>query len=87
MKTSWFIFLSPPQFPSYEQTQKAKLLHYMLITAFLGSLVIGITNFLNGWYPEATILALFAGISLVGFYLNKTRFSRYVEDKIAKDCG
>ena len=78
MKTSWFIFLSPPQFSSYEQTQKAKLLHYMLLAAFLGSMIIGITNFINGWIVEATLLLIFASVCLVGFYLNGTRFSKYV---------
>jgi putative nucleotidyltransferase with HDIG domain len=78
MKTSWFILLSPPQVPSYEQTQKAKLLHYMLLAAFLGSLVIGITNFINGWTIEATLLLIFASICLVGFYLNRTRSFKYV---------
>jgi hypothetical protein len=78
MKSSWFIFLSPPQFSSYEQTQKAKLLHYMMLAAFLGSLIIGITNFINGWTIEATLLLIFASVCLVGFYLNGTRFSKYV---------
>jgi len=78
MKTSWFIFLSPPQFSSYEQTQKAKLLHYMMLAAFLGSVIIGITNFINGWTVEATLLLIFASVCLVGFYLNGTRFSKYV---------
>jgi hypothetical protein len=78
MKTSWFTHLSPPQFSSYEQSQRAKLLHYMMLAAFLGSLVIGIINFLNGWTVEATLLFVFAIICLVGFYLNGTRFSEYV---------
>jgi HD-GYP domain-containing protein (c-di-GMP phosphodiesterase class II) len=78
MKTSWFTYLSPPQFSSYEQSQRAKLLHYMMLAAFLGSLVIGIINFINGWTVEATLLLVFAIICLVGFYLNGTRFSEYV---------
>jgi HD-GYP domain-containing protein (c-di-GMP phosphodiesterase class II) len=78
MKTSWFTFLSPPQFSNYEQTQKAKLLHYMLLAAFLGALTIGITNFIYGWIVEATVLLIFASICLVGFYLNGTRSSEYV---------
>jgi HD-GYP domain-containing protein (c-di-GMP phosphodiesterase class II) len=77
-KTSWLTFLSPPQFSNYEETLTAKLLHYMLIAGFLGALIIGGTNFINGWTTEATFLMVFALICLVGLYLNSTRFSRYV---------
>ncbi len=77
MKTSRFILLSPPQFSSYEQTQKAKLLHYTLLAAFLGSLIIGVTNFINGWTVEATTLLIFASVCLFGLYLNGTRYYEY----------
>jgi len=50
----------------------------MLIAAVLGSLIIGITNFINGWAFEATILMAFTIISLVGLFLNGTHFSEYV---------
>ena len=75
MNTSWLIYLSPPQFPSYEQTQKARLLHYMLLAAFLGAAVIGVINFRKGWYPEAIFLFTFTVISLIGFILNRTPYS------------
>lgn len=74
MKTSWFTFLLPPQFSSYEKTQKTRLLHYLLLASFLGALVFGIINFLKGWYNEATFLSLFAVICLLGFFLNRTKF-------------
>jgi putative nucleotidyltransferase with HDIG domain len=78
MKTSsWFIYFFPPKFSGYEQTQKAKLLHYMLLVAIAGSMIIGIINFQKGWYPEATFLFSFAGISLIGFFLNHTQYSWY----------
>jgi len=78
MKTSWFTLLSHPQFPGYEQTQKSKLLHYMLLAAFLGGSIFGVINLLEGWYTEAVFLFLFAGFSLFGFYLNRTKFVRVV---------
>lgn len=74
MKTRRFDFLFPPEFPGYEQTQKARLLHVMLLVAFLGASIIGLTNFLNDWHTEATYLFGFAGISLLGFYLNRKRY-------------
>jgi len=75
MNTSWLIFLFPPRFSGYEQTQKAKLLHYMLLAAIVGSFVIGMVNFQNGWRTEATFLFTFTGISLVSFFLNRTSYS------------
>jgi len=78
MKTSsWLFYLFPPKFSGYEETQKAKLLHYMLLAAIAGSLVIGTINFQKGWYPETTFLFSFTGISLVGFFLNRTQLSWY----------
>lgn len=74
MKTFGLNYLSPPQFSNYEQNQKARLLHYMLLAAFLGALIYGLTNFLNGWYTESILLSLFAGICLLGFYLNRAMF-------------
>ncbi len=77
MKTSRFIYLFPPQFSGYEETQKAKLLHYMLLTAIAGSLIIGIVNLINGWFLEATFLFAFTVFSLIGFILNRTQYSWY----------
>ena len=58
MKTTWVRFLSPPKFSSYEQEQKARLLHYMLVAVFVGGLVTGISNYVNGWIIETYILSL-----------------------------
>lgn len=78
MKTSpWVNYLFPPKFSGYEETQKAKLLHYMLLTAIAGSLVIGIVNLSNGWYLEATFLFALTGFSLIGFILNHSQYSWY----------
>jgi len=77
MKTSLLSLLSPPQSSSYEQTQKAKLLHHMLLAAFLGALVIGITNFMNGWYTEAFYLFIFTSISLFAFFLNHNQHTQF----------
>jgi len=74
MKTAWFAFLLPPKFNNYEQAQKAKLLHYMLLTVFLGALVTTYTNFSNGWFLEATILFLLATSTFLGFYLNSKKY-------------
>jgi putative nucleotidyltransferase with HDIG domain len=78
MKASWFTFLIPPQFPNYEQTQKAVLLHYMLLAGFIAGLLIGLFNLLNCWYNETVFLFLFAGICALGFHLNRTRHFKLV---------
>ena len=65
MKIAQFNYLFPPKFSSYEQTQKAKLLHYMLLADFIGALVTGTTNFMHGWYNEAIFLFLFAAVCLI----------------------
>lgn len=78
MKTSALVnYLFPPKFSGYEETQKAKLLHYMLLTAIAGSLVIGIVNLLNGWFLETAFLFAFTIFSLIGFILNRTKYSWY----------
>ena len=73
MSTSWIRFFLPPKYYDYEQEQKAKLLHYMLAVVFLGGLVTGISNYLNGWSTESVILFLLTAVCLVGFSLNITR--------------
>ena len=73
MNTSWFGFLFPPKITSYEQGQRVKLLHYMLVAVFIGGLVTGVSNYLNGWIVETYILSLLTIVCLVGFYLNHTR--------------
>ena len=77
MKTSRFIYLFPPNLSGYEETQKAKILHYMLLAAIAGSLIIGIVNLLSSRYLEATFLFAFTGFSLIGFFLNHTQYSWY----------
>jgi hypothetical protein len=75
MKITRLALLSPPKFPSYEQTQKAILLHYMLLIAIAGSMVIGIINYQNGWYRETTYLFAFMSISVISLLLNRTQYS------------
>ena len=72
MNTSWFGFLLPPKVSNYEPGQRAKLLHYMLVAVFLGGLVTGISNYVNGWMVETYVLSLLTLVCLVGFYLNYT---------------
>ncbi len=62
----------PPRLPSYEQTQRAKILYFLLLAALLGSLALGLENLVFGWYREAWILFLLGGACLLGFYLNQT---------------
>jgi len=63
--------LAPPQSHSYEATQKAKLVYFMLLAAFLGMLASATVNFVRGDVRLATILVAFAAICLVGLYLNQ----------------
>lgn len=73
MNTSWFGFLLPPKVSYHEPGQRAKLLHYMLVAVFLGGLVTGISNYVNGWMVETYVLSLLTLVCLVGFYLNHRR--------------
>lgn len=73
MNSAWITFLFPPKISNYEQGQRARLLHYMLIAVFIGALVNGISNYLNGWVIETYVLSILTLVCLVGFYLNHTR--------------
>jgi hypothetical protein len=68
MRVSLPDFLIPPKLPSYEQTQKARLIHAMLIAIFLGALGSGIADFTKGWIIETLLLFLLSGACLVGYY-------------------
>ncbi len=70
MKASWFRFFLPPKFISYEKTQMAKLLHYMLLGSFTGGMIFGSINLSKGWLNETVFLFSLAAICLAGFYLN-----------------
>jgi len=74
MRISLPNFLVPPVSSSYEQTQKAKLLHYMLLAVFCGSFLAGIGNLLRGWTYETFFLLVLAGICLLGFLLNSNEY-------------
>lgn len=67
-------FWRPPKSSSYEQTQKARLVHVMLMAAFAGGLVIGIANLSQGWKTETALLFLLAGVCWVGFYVNRSGY-------------
>ncbi len=69
-------FLLPPESSDYEQSQKAKLLHYMLFAIFGGSLLTSIGNYLNGWINETIFLSLLAITCLAGLLLNYRRHYR-----------
>jgi len=45
----------------------------MLLIAFFGAILTGISNFINGWFNEALSLFLFAIFCLLGFILNQSR--------------
>ncbi|HKI52654.1 MAG TPA: HD-GYP domain-containing protein [Anaerolineales bacterium] len=70
METKQISFLLPQRFSSTEQGQRARLLNYMLMAVFIGALVTGISNYLNGWVVETYILSLLTLVCLIGFYLN-----------------
>jgi len=72
MQNSLFNYWLPPRGLNYEQTQKARLVHVMLLCAFAGSLVFGFANLSQGWTVESTILFLLTVISIVGVYLNRS---------------
>ena len=74
MKRSWFSYFLPPQFSSYEQTQQARLLHFMLAAVFFGASFTTVTNLTHQWYVEAGLLFLLAIAALVGFFLNRTKY-------------
>ena len=75
MNTSWVTFLLPPKISGYEQGQRARLLHYMLIAVFIGAMVNGISSYLNGWVIETYVLSephtsvLYRGLDLLCFIL------------------
>lgn len=73
MKSSWHSVILPPVYLNYELTQKARLLYFMMVIAFLGAILTGISNYLNGWQNEAISLFLFAFFCMIGFILNQTR--------------
>ncbi len=70
MNPSLSNFLFSSKSSNYEQAQKAKLLHYMLLSIFGSSSLAGIGNLLNGWTKETIFLSLLAAICLTGFFLN-----------------
>jgi len=73
MNHSRLRFMFPPTYFGYEQGQRAKLLHYMLIVVAVGGLVTGISNYVHGWIAETIILSLLTIACLVGFHLNHHR--------------
>jgi putative nucleotidyltransferase with HDIG domain len=70
MGASLLRYLFPPKSTDYEQAQRARLLHVMLIVTFSGSLLIGLQNFSNGWFREAAVLFALSVASLAGIYIN-----------------
>jgi HD-GYP domain-containing protein (c-di-GMP phosphodiesterase class II) len=70
MKTAWISFLLPPKFSNYEQGQRARLLHFMLVAVLVGGLVTSISNYVNGWMVETYVLSVLTLVCLVGLYLN-----------------
>lgn len=72
MRISLPDFLFPPRLPSYEKTQKARLLHVMLLATFLGALGTALAEFTKGWSTEGSLLLSLAAVCLIGFYLYRT---------------
>ena len=69
MRTSLRDFLLLPSLPGYELTQKARLLHVMLLAVFLGALGTGIAQLSKGWKTEGALLFVLSAVCLAGFYL------------------
>jgi putative nucleotidyltransferase with HDIG domain len=69
-------FFYPPVPSDYKQAQKAKLLHYLLLAIFCGSVLAGIGNYLTGWITKSVFLTIFASICLIGFLLNHLGYYR-----------
>jgi len=70
MNIPLYRFFLPPESSDYEQSQKAKLLHYMLFAIFSGSLFVGVGNYINGWINETVFLSLLAIVCFMGVLLN-----------------
>ena len=70
MRIPFLDFLLPPRSSSYEQTQKAQLVHVMLVTTFVGGLAIGIANLSQGWRTETVFLFLLVMVCFAGLYIN-----------------
>jgi signal transduction histidine kinase len=62
--------LSPPSFPDFEKTQKARLLHVALAAAAVGSIPMGVINLGQGATSFAWVLFALAALSLAGLALN-----------------
>lgn len=60
----------PPKGINYEQTQKARLVHVMLLASFISGLLFGVANLSHGWRSETILLFLLAAICLFGIHLN-----------------
>jgi putative nucleotidyltransferase with HDIG domain len=72
MRTKLLDYLLPRKSPSYEQTQKYRMLYVMFVVAFLGALSTGIENLAQGWNREAMALLLLAAACLIGFFRAQT---------------
>lgn len=76
MRISLPRFLFPPKSTTYERTQRAKLLHVMLLAALVGALYFAIQNIILVDIPSAISLFVLAGISVVALELNYNQHFR-----------
>lgn len=63
-------FLLPPKLVSYEQAQKAKLLHVILFATLLGALFFALQNVKWNDFPSAVSFFLLTGVCVLALYLN-----------------
>lgn len=77
MRISLPNYLLPPKSFSYEETQKARLVHVMLLATFAGGAVIGIANLSQGWRTETVLLFLLAAICGLGLAVNQSGHSDF----------
>ncbi len=76
MRVSLPSFLLPPESTNYEQVQRAKLLHVMLVAALLAGLYFAIQNIIFADIPSAISLSLLVAVSLIALHLNHTQHFR-----------